>query len=162
MFYFHKFAVKKLTITLLMMTILLLSGSIVAGNHLRLVNAQGVSPSSCNCHFHSRAVSPQGNNTGGNTTINSFATTKLRYLVTLKENVTKDPLSLNNSITLLNNQTNLLGGKLVAVYRTIGVLAIDSPQRDAEKLISCLKVEKSVASVEQDRPVHVSQNALIY
>ena len=136
--------------TLLTMTTVFLAGDTVARNHLRLVNAQTVSPSALDCHFHSRAVAPQGNNTGGNTTINSFPTTKLSYLVTLKDNVKKNPLALNNSITVLNNETNLLGGKVVAVYRTIGVLTIESPQTDAQKLISCLKLDKSVASVERD------------
>ena len=102
------------------------------------------------------AVSGESNvtiakNVNGNTTISD------QYIITLNDNVSRTPESLENALDNLTRKVQSDGAKVIYVYKqAIKGLAIKVPdQHTLAQLLKDLRNDPKVAAIEPDKTMHV-------
>jgi uncharacterized FlaG/YvyC family protein len=89
-------------------------------------------------------------NTDGNITISD------QYIITLKEEVSRTPESLQNALDNLTTKVQSVGAKVIYVYKqAIKGLAIKVPdQHILPQLLKDLRNDPRVAAIEPDKTMH--------
>jgi Peptidase inhibitor I9 len=89
-------------------------------------------------------------NMEGNITISD------QYIITLKDNVSRTPESLQNALDNLTSKVHSEGAKVIYVYKqAIKGLAIKVPdQRTLAQLLKDLRNDPKVAAIEPDKTMH--------
>ena len=99
----------------------------------------------------------QKNNTTISKNVDGNITISDQYIITLKDNVSRTPESLQNALDNLTSKVHSEGAKVIYVYKqAIKGLAIKVPdQHTLAQLLKDLRNDPKVAAIEPDKTMHV-------
>ena len=136
----------------------------VGNTFIKLAYAQNLSNSvpvlpSVPQYPHAGEFTGNSNNVSSNLNETFLGTNSTeKYLISLRLNVTDDPLIFNNTVTILAKEIKILGGKVLYILRSIGVIVIDAPRTNETQIYALQNDTSFVESVTKNKPVTAARN----